>query len=91
MEIDQLKKSGWQIEAGADAVGLLVGIRHYTEDSLEPETARGIVRQIPPFVSTVLVTHLVTAKEVLDLHDLILPTTIQLHDDIASRRNRRNS
>ena len=73
------------IEAGADAVGLLVGIRHYTEDSLEPETARDIVRQIPPFVSTVLVTHVVTAKEVLDLYDRILPTTIQLHDDIVPR------
>ena len=73
------------VEAGADAVGLLVGIRHDTEDSLEPEIARDIVRQTPLFVSTVVVTHLVTANEVLDLYDRILPTTIQLHDDIAPK------
>ena len=80
--IDEVRMA---VEAGADAVGLLVGIRHFTEDSLEPEPARNIVREVPLFVSTVMVTHLVTANEVLDLYDRILPTTIQLHDDIASK------
>ena len=77
--IDEVRMA---IEAGADAVGFLVGVRHYTEDSLEPEPTREIVRRTPPFVSTVVVTHVVTAKEVLELYEHILPTTIQLHDDI---------
>ena len=53
--IDEVRMA---VEAGADAVGLLVGIRHDTEDSLEPEIARDIVRQTPLLVSTVVVTHL---------------------------------
>ncbi len=70
------------VEAGADAVGFLVGIRHLTEDSLVPTIAKHLVSQTPPFVSTVMVTHLVHASEILDLHDVLLTSTIQLHDEL---------
>lgn len=81
-----IEEAKMAVEAGADAVGFLVGIRHDSDDSLAPETARDIVKHIPPFISTVVVTHLVTAKEVVDLCDRILPTTVQLHDDIVPRQ-----
>jgi phosphoribosylanthranilate isomerase len=70
------------VEAGADAVGFLVGIRHLTEDSLVPTIAKHLVSQTPPFVNTVMVTHLVHANEILDLHDTLLTSTIQLHDEL---------
>lgn len=70
------------VEAGADAIGFLVGIRHLTEDSLVPTIAKHLVSQTPPFVNTVMVTHLVHANEILDLHDTLLTSTIQLHDEL---------
>jgi phosphoribosylanthranilate isomerase len=69
--------------AGADAVGLIVGVRHRSEDGLSPAAAAALLRDIPVFVNSVLVTHLITAVEVLQLHQTVPTSTIQLHDAIA--------
>ena len=45
------------LEAGADAIGLICGINHRSEDEVTPEVARRLTEAAPPFVSTVLVTH----------------------------------
>jgi phosphoribosylanthranilate isomerase len=68
---------------GADAVGLIVGVRHLSEDALTPAVAATLLRSVPIFVNSVLVTHLITAEQVLDLHKLVPASTIQLHDEIA--------
>jgi len=73
------------VEAGADAVGFIVGIRYWTEDSLEPSMAQDYVKRTPPFVNTVLVTHLVQANEILTLHATVGASIIQLHDEVDSR------
>src|SRR5829696_4837127 len=70
------------LRMGADAVGLIVGARHYTEDAITPEFAAELLRSVPVFVTAVLVTHLITAAEVLDLHRRVPTSTLQLHDDI---------
>ena len=44
------------LEGGADAIGLICGINHRSEDEVTPEVARRITAATPPFVSTVLVT-----------------------------------
>lgn len=72
------------LRMGADAVGLIVGARHYTEDAITPELAAELLRSVPIFVTLVLVTHLITAVEVLDLHRQVPTPTIQLHDDIPA-------
>ncbi|MCK5617257.1 phosphoribosylanthranilate isomerase [Candidatus Pacearchaeota archaeon] len=66
---------------GADAIGLLVGQRHVSEDFINIDLARDIVKKCPPFVSTVLVTHLIDPKEIAYLASQIGVTTIQLHSD----------
>lgn len=71
------------VDAGADAVGLICGITHVSEDALESDHARALARQAPPFVSTVLVTHLEAARDVLDLAEDIGVDTIQLHGLMA--------
>lgn len=71
------------VQAGADAVGLISGVRYASEDALAPSHAAQILHRTPPFVSTVLVTHRVTAEDVLQLYRQIPASTIQLHDDIA--------
>ena len=46
------------VESGADALGFLVGLTHTSEDGLAPDAARDLIRTLPPFVTSVLVTHL---------------------------------
>ena len=67
---------------GADAVGFIVGIRHRSEDAISPELAAELLGFVPIFVTSVLVTHLITASEILDTHDQVPTQAIQLHDDI---------
>ncbi|MFB8281010.1 phosphoribosylanthranilate isomerase [Nocardia colli] len=67
------------IAAGADAVGFICGITHYSEDALAPQEALALSRQVPASVGRVLVTHLVQAKEIVDLAALVEVDTIQIH------------
>jgi phosphoribosylanthranilate isomerase len=70
---------------GADAVGLIVGVRHRSEDALEPAVAAMLLRSVPIFVNSVLVTHLLTAEQVLELHKVVPASVIQLHDAIVPK------
>ena len=67
---------------GADAVGLTVGVRHRSEDSQELANAAILLRFVPIFVTSVLVTHLIAADQVIRLHATVPTTAIQLHDAI---------
>lgn len=66
---------------GADAIGLLVGQRHTSNDFIGEETAKEITRSLPPFCSSVLVTHITSISEIVGLTQRIGVTTIQLHGD----------
>lgn len=68
-------------EAGADAVGCLVGLEHGSPDRVEPATARAVFSVLPPFVSKVLVTHRIKLGEVSDLVRETGATVVQLHGD----------
>jgi len=67
------------VDAGADAIGLISGVTHVSEDALDPDTARALARRTPPFVSTVLVTHLEDADEISSLAEHVGVDTIQIH------------
>lgn len=69
------------VEYGADAIGLLVGQKHASPDFIDIEQARGIVALLPPFVASVLVTHLVLPDEITPLARKIGVNTIQLHGE----------
>lgn len=71
------------VSLGADALGFIVGARHTTEDALDPEFAGKLVRSVPVYVSSVLVTHLLTAEEVIETYKRVRTSMIQLHDDIS--------
>ena len=70
------------LNAGADAVGFIVGARHRTEDELTPEAAAALVATLPPFVSSVMVTHLQRATPIVELLRQVRATTLQLQDAI---------
>lgn len=74
---------------GVDAVGLLVGQRHRSEDFLDPDEAREIAKALPPLVSAVLVTHIEDGAEVAKLALRIGASTIQMHSDCDASAIRR--
>lgn len=67
------------VEAGADAVGFICGVTHMSEDALREDQARELARKVPPYISTVLVTHLESARELLAVASFIGVDTIQVH------------
>lgn len=69
------------ISYGADAIGLLVGQTHTSDDFIDADTARDIVKALPPFCSSVMVTHLSDVEEIIELARRIGVSTIQLHGD----------
>ncbi len=73
------------VEAGADAVGFIVGARYFTEDSLNPSVAKDYVKDTPLFMNTVLVTHATMASEILAFYETVRTSTIQLHDEVDPR------
>jgi phosphoribosylanthranilate isomerase len=70
------------IDGGADALGLLVGQRHASRDFISADEAASIAAALPPFVSSVLVTHLETAGDVLELLSRVPTTTLQAHGNM---------
>lgn len=80
--INSLKEMETAIKAGADALGFLVGITHLAEDKTDIPTARELIRQMPPFISRVAVTHLETAADVIPMLNELNVDTVQLHNDI---------
>jgi len=70
------------IKAGANAVGFLVGITHLAEDKIDKDDAKKIIEHLPPFISSVLVTHLTDKNEIINLATELKVNTIQIHDYI---------
>ena len=67
------------VNAGADAVGFLVGQRFPSRDFILPEKAARLTALLPPFVSPVLVTHLTEPQEILKIVEKTGILTLQLH------------
>jgi phosphoribosylanthranilate isomerase len=67
------------VDSGADAVGFISGVTHRSEDALTAEQAAELVAATPPYVSTVLVTHLERTVEILGLAETVGADTIQVH------------
>ncbi len=71
------------VQAGADALGVIVGARHPTPDELCASAAEKIFCGVPAGVSRFLVTHLGQASEILDLLKRVPADVVQLHGAIA--------
>lgn len=70
------------IDAGADFLGVLVGQKHDSTDFIDKYTAKKIVNFSKQKIKTVLVTHLINSKEIIELTQFIGNDIIQLHSDI---------
>ncbi len=70
------------LDAGADALGFLVGITHLAEDKISNEEAKAIIESLPPLVSPVAVTHLADVQKIIALIKYLGVNTVQIHDYI---------
>ena len=70
------------VRQGADAIGLILGTKFTSEDEIAAIDARSIISSLPPFISSVMVTHLQNSLEIAGLCRDVRPTTIQLHNDL---------
>ena len=80
--IKRVEDANLAIEAGADALGFLVGQTHTSADFISPLTAKTIAASLPPGATPVLVTHLTDPDDVLNLAALVGMNTVQLHGEI---------
>ncbi|MFD0362551.1 phosphoribosylanthranilate isomerase [Nocardia sp. GCM10030253] len=72
------------VAAGADAVGFISGVTHFSEDALDAERAAELSRVVPPFVTRVLVTHLEEAGAIVELADRVGVDMIQVHGLVSA-------
>jgi phosphoribosylanthranilate isomerase len=77
----RIADAGAAAEAGADAIGCLVGLDYDVPDRVEPDVARAIFASVPPSVSRVLVTHRTAVDDVLELVAATGASVAQLHGD----------
>jgi len=68
------------VNAGADAIGFLVGQLHRSKTFILASTASRLAQQIPPYVTPVIVTHLTKAEEIEEIMTRANIFTVQLHD-----------
>ena len=64
--------------AGADAVGFVVGVAS-SPRNLSLSEAEGLIRQVPPFVKSVLVTVPKSLRELVETCERLNPDAIQVH------------
>lgn len=67
------------IKADADAAGFLVGQIHPSPDFILPSTAARLAKELPPYITPVLVTHLTDPEAIKEMVDKSAIYTIQLH------------
>lgn len=65
--------------AGVDAVGVISKVPVDSRREVSRERARTLVRSVPPFVTSVLVTMPTAAEDALDLLEHVDPDVVQLH------------
>jgi phosphoribosylanthranilate isomerase len=69
------------VDAGADAVGLLVDVPVDSPREIGPVEAAELAGATPPFVTTVLVTMPETPERAVELAEVVEPDAVQVHGD----------
>lgn len=71
------------MDAGADAVGLLVDVPVDSPREISPRRAAELAAEVPPFVTAVLVTMPETPERAVELARIVEPDAIQVHGDMG--------
>ena len=68
------------IDAGCDAVGFIMGVTYQSADVVTPAEAAEMIRELPPFIEPVAVTHLRETEDLIGLVKDSRCTTLQIQD-----------
>ena len=68
------------IDAGCDAVGFIMGVTYQSADVVTPAEAAEMIRELPPFIEPVAVTHLRETEDLIGLAKDSRCTTLQIQD-----------
>lgn len=71
------------VNAGVDAVGVLVDVPVASPRAISPERAADLVAATPPFVTTVLVTMPTDHGSTVDLFGRVRADAVQIHGDMS--------
>ena len=72
------------VAAGADALGFITDVPVDTPREISPERARELVRDVPPFVTSVLVTMPTDPERTVDLVADVNPDVLQVHGELSA-------
>ena len=81
--IQSLDEARGAVEAGANTIGLLLGLTHLAEDKIAPETSKIIVASLSKSIRSVMVTHLLDADEIAEIANYVGVSAIQIHDALS--------
>ncbi|WP_292517325.1 phosphoribosylanthranilate isomerase [Methanoculleus sp.] len=70
------------IDAGCDAVGFIMGVTHKSSDVVTPPKAARMIRELPPFIEPVAVTHLQETEDLIRLVRDSHCTTLQIQNTV---------
>jgi phosphoribosylanthranilate isomerase len=71
------------VEAGADAIGLLVDVPVDSPREIDPQRAVELAEAAPPFVTTVLVTMPDSPEHAVELTSAVDPDAVQIHGELG--------
>ncbi|HVN83617.1 MAG TPA: phosphoribosylanthranilate isomerase [Candidatus Binatia bacterium] len=71
--------------AGADALGFTLRLPTGVHDGLTEAKARGIIAQLPPFITSVAITYVSTAREAVELCRYLGVGALQLHGEFPTQ------
>ena len=74
------------VEAGANTIGMLLGVPDYVQDKISPETAKQIVSSIPRGIRTVMVTHLLEVNDIVEIAGYTGVSTVQIHNELITNK-----
>ena len=80
--IQNVNEALGSIEAGANTIGMLIGVPEFVKDRISPETARKIVAEVPESIRTVMVTHLLETDKIADLAEYTKVSAVQVHNEL---------
>lgn len=69
---------------GADALGFTLRLPTGIHDDLTEAKARSIIAALPPFITSVLITYVNSAREAVDLSRYVGAGALQLHGDFPA-------
>ncbi len=83
--IRSVDEAAGAVEAGATAIGVLVGVAESVPDRVAPDLGKKIAASVPGGVTTVMVTHLTDPEEVADIASYMKVRAVQVHGDMDVR------